>query len=186
MMTPKSPSGSHKSADPSEIIAPDGNSTRHDIVDTLRDFESRIDAKLLEASQERAKPPWWQTPIIIVPVLLVMFGLVAERALDYGYIKGTKGADGQPVDCFIGPLKDAKFAYVIHQTTYDGSSFDEDKVMLGWASAERAKAAYKSAYNNVDLFYSMSVIPMHEFIKKVLSTKNSKRPGKIHASEVAA
>jgi hypothetical protein len=108
-----------------------------------------------------------------------------KMPFDYGYIKGTKGADGQPVDCFIGPLKDCKFAYIVHQTKFDKSGYDEDKTMLGWPSAERAEKAYRSAYNNVDLFYSMSVIPMHEFIKKVLSTKNHKRPGKIHA-EVAA
>jgi hypothetical protein len=109
-----------------------------------------------------------------------------KMPFDYGYIKGTKGADGQPVDCFIGPLKDCKFAYIVHQTKFDKSGYDEDKTMLGWPSAERAEKAYRSAYNNVDLFYSMSVIPMHEFIKKVLGTKNHKRPGKIHASEVAA
>jgi len=103
---------------------------------------------------------------------------------DYGYIKGTVGADGQPVDCFIGPVKDAKFAYVVHQTKFDKSGYDEDKVLLGFSSAARAEKAYRSAYNNVDLFYSMSVIPMHEFIRKVLATKGSKRPGKIHA-EVA-
>ena len=92
-----------------------------------------------------------------------------KMPFDYGYIKGTKGADGQPVDCFIGPLKDCKFAFIIHQTKFDKSGFDEDKCMLGWPSAERAEKAYRSAYNNVDLFYSMSVIPMHEFIKKAVS-----------------
>lgn len=102
----------------------------------------------------------------------------------YGYVKGTQGADGQGVDVFIGPLKDAKFAYVIHQTKFDKSGYDEDKAMLGFPSAERAEKAYRSAYNNVDLFYSMSVMPMHEFIKKVLASKGRKRPGKIHC-EVA-
>jgi hypothetical protein len=101
---------------------------------------------------------------------------------DYGYIKGTKGMDGQGVDCFIGPVKDAKFAYIVHQSKFDGSGFDEDKVMLGFSSADKAKKVYQSAYEKgVDLFQSMSVLPMHEFARKVLATKDRKRPGKIHA-----
>jgi hypothetical protein len=103
----------------------------------------------------------------------------------YGYIKGTKGADGSPIDCFVGPLKDAKFAYICHINKTDGSGFDEDKTFIGFASATRAKAALLAAYSGVDVFHSMTILPMHEFIKRVLSTKNSKRPHKIHA-EVAA
>jgi hypothetical protein len=101
---------------------------------------------------------------------------------DYGYIKGTKGMDGQEVDCFLGPVKAAKFAYIVHQSKFDGNGFDEDKVLLGFSSADRAKKMYLSAYEKgVDLFQSMSVLPMHEFIQKVLATKDRKRPAKIHA-----
>lgn len=100
---------------------------------------------------------------------------------DYGYIKGTKGADGQAVDVFLGPIKDAKFVFIVHQNKPDGSDYDEDKVFLGFKSADAAKAAYNSAYDNGgEFFHSMTVLPMHEFIRKVLDTKN-KRPGKIHA-----
>ena len=88
-MTPKmTSSGTHRSAS-SEIIADDGNSTRHDIVNVLRDFENRMDAKFLAADADRNKPTWWKSPIAIIPFLMLLFGVVAERALDYGYIKDT-------------------------------------------------------------------------------------------------
>jgi hypothetical protein len=101
---------------------------------------------------------------------------------DYGYIDKTVGKDGDAYDCFIGPDANAKFAYIVHQSqiqNYD--QWDEDKVMLGFSSADAAIRAYKAAYNNVDLFHSMTVMPMAAFKKKVLATKNKKRQDKLHA-----
>lgn len=101
---------------------------------------------------------------------------------DYGYIKGTKGADGQGIDVFLGPIADAKFAYVVHQNTPDGADYDEDKCFLGFKSADAAKKAYCAAYDNGGSFFrSMSVLPMHEFIERVIRTRDLRRPGKIHA-----
>ena len=50
---------------------------------------------------------------------------------DYGYIAGTEGKDGEDVDVFVGPDKDAQSAYII--TIMKPPSFeniDEQKVML--------------------------------------------------------
>lgn len=96
---------------------------------------------------------------------------------DYGYIGKTKGKDGDGYDCFIGPNPQAKFAYVVHQSQQlYPDKWDEDKVMLGFDSADAAIRGYKSAYNNVDLFHSMTVLPIALFKKKV-----SKRQDKLHA-----
>ena len=104
---------------------------------------------------------------------------------DYGYIKGTKGADGQHVDCFIGPLKDAKFAYIFHINNDATGDYDEDKALLGFKSADACTAMLKQAYDNWDeISHSMTMLPMHEFIRKVLHTAGLKRPGKINAAEV--
>ena len=101
---------------------------------------------------------------------------------DYGYIKGTKGADGSHVDCFIGPLKDAKFAYVFHIKNDATGAYDEDKACLGFKSDEACTAMLKLAYDNWDeISHSVTMMPMHEFIQKVLHTGDLKRPGKIHA-----
>lgn len=64
----------------------------------------------------------------------------------YGYIKGYKGADGDDVDCFIGPNVHSKDVFVIQQKNVDGE-FDEHKCMLGFDDRESAVAAYKSAYS---------------------------------------
>jgi len=64
---------------------------------------------------------------------------------DYGYIKGTKGMDGDEVDVFIGPDLDSETAYVIDQMDLDGA-IDEHKVMLGFDAQSDAEAAYLGSY----------------------------------------
>jgi hypothetical protein len=101
---------------------------------------------------------------------------------DYGYIKGTQGSDGDEVDCFIGPLKNAKFAYIFHIENDADHTYDEDKCFLGFSSDEAARKIFNLAYDNAgEIFHSVTMLPMHEFIEKVLHTHDLKRPGKIHA-----
>lgn len=64
----------------------------------------------------------------------------------YGYIKGTKGADGDHVDLFIGDRGDNGRFWIIDQTTPDGSKFDEHKVVTGVDSAEDAVRIYKASF----------------------------------------
>lgn len=67
----------------------------------------------------------------------------------YGYIHGTKGADGEDVDAFVGPHPESKLVVIINQRrTKDLRRFDEHKVMLGFRSAEEAKAAYLKNYDS--------------------------------------
>lgn len=66
-------------------------------------------------------------------------------AHDYGYIKGTKGADGDEVDVFIGPDLESERVFVINQVGKDGE-LDEHKVMLGFATKEAAEQGYLSSY----------------------------------------
>lgn len=98
----------------------------------------------------------------------------------YGYIEGTEGVDGDAVDCFIGPDKSAKFAYVIHQLQKENGAWDEDKVMLGFPDAMSAKEAYFKNYDLPAHFYGqLETIPMATFKQKVFETKN--HPALIHA-----
>lgn len=69
-----------------------------------------------------------------------------SMAHDYGYIKGTKGLDGDEVDVFIGPNLDGDSAYVINQVDQDGQLY-EHKVMLGFDSEESARQGYLSSFN---------------------------------------
>ena len=78
----------------------------------------------------------------------------------YGYIRGTKGADGEGLDVFVGPNPNDTKAFVVHQQKPDTGKPDEDKIMLGWDSADAAKEAYLDHYDNPKFFGGMAEIPM--------------------------
>lgn len=59
----------------------------------------------------------------------------------YGHIRGTKGADGMAVDCYVGSNLLSEKVYAIAQVI-DGK-FDEEKLMLGFDSPEQAEQIYK-------------------------------------------
>lgn len=106
-----------------------------------------------------------------------------EMKYSYGEIIGSMGVDGDPVDCFIGDNKSAKFVYVIHQLNKHNGTFDEDKCMLGFDDAMDAKAAYNKCFDKPDHFYgTLETIPLAVFKKKVMETKQN--PQMIHASKL--
>lgn len=88
----------------------------------------------------------------------------------YGYIQGSKGADGEEVDCYVGPTKDALNAHVVHQHKVDGTGYDEDKVMLGFRSPEAARKGYLAHYNNPKFLGPMKTVPI-ERLKELLASK---------------
>lgn len=63
----------------------------------------------------------------------------------YGYVNGTKGADGDAVDVFVGPAPESLRVFVVNQLAKDGS-FDEHKVLLGFTDQEQACTAYTNSY----------------------------------------
>lgn len=65
----------------------------------------------------------------------------------YGYIKGTEGADGDHVDCYLGPHLDSDRVFVINQLNADTGAFDEHKCMLGFRSADEAKFTYRRGFS---------------------------------------
>jgi hypothetical protein len=96
-----------------------------------------------------------------------------KMGYDYGYIRGTVGKDKDHVDCFLGPNPESEKVFVIHQVDpYNGGAFDEDKVMLGWDSAEEAKKAYLSQYDRPDFYGSMDVMDIETFKEKAFDPKN--------------
>ena len=87
-----------------------------------------------------------------------------KMPMHYGYIKGTKGADGDEVDCFVGPDVKSEKVYVVNQKDTQTNDFDEHKVMFGFNNAQDAKAAYKSAFNEGWTGYDGIVgMPMDQF-----------------------
>jgi inorganic pyrophosphatase-like protein len=86
-----------------------------------------------------------------------------KMKVPYGYIPGTEGADGDGVDCFVGPQEDAAYAYVIHCNDPESGEFDEDKVMLGFESADSAKRVFLQHYDDPKFFGGIDSIPMWKF-----------------------
>ncbi len=65
----------------------------------------------------------------------------------YGYIRGTEGVDGDHIDVFFSDDPSQGDVFVVDQVNKDGS-FDEHKVMYGFASEEEARKAYLSNYED--------------------------------------
>ncbi len=91
---------------------------------------------------------------------------------DYGYIRGTKGTDGDHVDVYVGP-EDSDTAFVIDQMKKpDFKTFDEQKVMLGFKDAKSAKALYLKQYDDPRFFGGMRPMALEEFKAHVLNKEN--------------
>lgn len=71
-----------------------------------------------------------------------------KMPVHYGYIKGTKGADGDAVDVFFGPDLESDFVMVIDQVDPDTQAFDEHKVMFGFKGIVDAQQAYQDSFSD--------------------------------------
>ncbi len=67
---------------------------------------------------------------------------------DYGYVKGSRGVDGDAVDVFMGPNFASDVVYVIDQVDQKTGEFDEHKCVLGCDSKEQAKELYLKNYED--------------------------------------
>lgn len=109
-----------------------------------------------------------------------------EMKHPYGYIKGTKGADGEEIDVYVGPDKKAPEAHVVHQHKSNGKGYDEDKVMLGFPSLEAARKAYLAHYNSPKFLGPISSMPV-EVLKKIMHKGEKLVPPKsAHLDKVAS
>lgn len=70
----------------------------------------------------------------------------SRMAAHYGEVAGTRGADGDPVDVFVGHFPESPSVWVINQAFTTGG-FDEHKVMLGFATEAQARAAYTDSFD---------------------------------------
>lgn len=66
----------------------------------------------------------------------------------YGYIRGTTGADGDHVDCYVGPREDSDRVFVIDQKDLKTGKFDEHKIMLGFANKGAAIGGYCGGFSD--------------------------------------
>lgn len=92
----------------------------------------------------------------------------------YGYIRNTEGADGDAVDCFVGPVNDAPMVYVVHTKIPGTGEYDEDKCFLGFESALAAQKCFFENYDNPDFFESMEKFTIGDFKRKLKSLRGRK------------
>lgn len=65
----------------------------------------------------------------------------------YGFIDGTRGADGDEIDLFLGPAPESSAAWILNQRNAAGA-FDEHKVLAGFIDARHAVDAYRLSYSD--------------------------------------
>jgi len=66
----------------------------------------------------------------------------------YGYIKRTKGADGEQVDVLLGNNLNSDRVFVVNQIEQETGAFDEHKVLMGFNNRMQAVRAYRDNYQN--------------------------------------
>lgn len=89
-------------------------------------------------------------------------------------IFAATGADGDPVDVFLGPNEQCKKVFIVNQTDQDGA-FDEHKVMLGFDNEGEAEAAYMANYepdwNGLGSIAAMSIFDFEWWLRTGDMTK---------------
>lgn len=103
---------------------------------------------------------------------------------DYGYFPGTKGRDGDGVDVFVGPMGNASEVFIVHMKDLGpvkDAREDEDKVMLGFPSADAAKQAFLLHYPK-NFYESLTALPLADFKKKMKTASLPYYNKKIHAA----
>lgn len=122
----------------------------------LRSIEERLDAatkSVADPTESQAEAGNYQKGHVYIQGLDVSIettkgskrpGKDIAMPCHYGYIRRTKGKDGDNVDVFVGGCPECELVFVIDQA-FDGK-FDEHKVMIGFQSEREAKEAYRASY----------------------------------------
>ncbi|SFL23949.1 hypothetical protein SAMN05216302_104612 [Nitrosomonas aestuarii] len=92
---------------------------------------------------------------------------MSRMSAHYGYIGGTRGADGDAVDCFFGYYPESEIAFVVNQ--HVGGRFDEHKMMLAFPDMEAAKSAYMGSFdrgwNGLESIIQLSISQLKWWLK---------------------
>lgn len=94
----------------------------------------------------------------------------------YGYIRGTRGVDGDHIDIFLSDNPESGNVYVIDQVDQQTGMYDESKVMYGFNSIDEARDAYLSNYEEGWKVGVISEVSKEEFKKWIESSTNKIKP----------
>lgn len=95
---------------------------------------------------------------------------------DYGYIRGTKGTDGDHIDVYLSDNPTAGNVYVVDQIDQQTGDFDEHKVMYGFDSMDEAVQAYRDQYEDGWKVGNVTEVSREEFKKWVNSSARKTKP----------
>lgn len=95
---------------------------------------------------------------------------------DYGYIRCTKGVDGDHIDVYLGPDQENGKVFVVDQIDQKSGKFDEHKVMYGFPDAESAREAYLSQYADGWKVGPVTGVTKEEFKKWIDSSTRKTKP----------
>ena len=90
----------------------------------------------------------------------------------YGYIKGTKGRDGEQVDVYLGPQPQSPHVFIVDQIDPATGRFDEHKALVGFPDEASARAAYAQAFSDnsaesrLGALQSLTVEGFKDWLKK--------------------
>jgi len=118
------------------------------------------------------------TTVTPVPAVMASTGEAGKTKMlyAYGYIRRTKGLDGDHVDVFVGPNEKAESVYVIMTNKApDFVMADEEKCMLGFDTQDDAKAAFLKHYDKPGFFRSIAKMSFAKFEKRVFETYDGTR-----------
>ena len=100
-----------------------------------------------------------------------------EMPAAYGYVKRSKGADGDQVDVYIGEEPESDTVFVIDQVDPQSKAFDEHKAVLGVRTIEEAEALYEAAFSDgrgLARIGAVTEMPVSEFADWAKSGDTSK------------
>jgi hypothetical protein len=90
----------------------------------------------------------------------------------YGYILGSLGVDGDPVDCFLGPNPAAPTCFLVPARRWGGwKEYDEDKLMLGFDSEDDARRAFLLSYSDPRFFGPIVPMPVAELRARLKASR---------------
>jgi SPP1 gp7 family putative phage head morphogenesis protein len=83
----------------------------------------------------------------------------------YGEIVGFTGSDGEGVDVYLGPEEKPEWIYIVEQMAKSTGfeQYDEQKVMIGWPSADAAVRAYLEQYDDPRFYGGLTVMSPEDF-----------------------
>lgn len=95
----------------------------------------------------------------------------------YGYLKGHAGADGDSLDCYVGPDPTSRWAYVMDQSVLGNrNKYDEAKCMLGFTTQADALAAYDKGHHRAkDILLDFTPMRINDF-KSWLADRDPRKP----------